>query len=124
MQTKEYKNIEMPDAMILRVVERLKALADEQRIRLLLRLKQGSAGVNELAGELEIAQPSVSKHLAILKQVGLLEVERRGTAAIYSVKDKTIFDLCSIVCAGVTEFVREQNDALGLATTPKQQRRR
>lgn len=119
MQIKEYKNDAMSDVMITRVVERFRALADEPRIRLLLRLKRGGAGVSELAADLGIAQPSVSKHLAILRQVGLLDVERRGTSAIYSVKDKSIFDLCSIVCAGVTEFAREQHEALGFATTKR-----
>lgn len=105
---------DMSDAMVQAVVERLKALADESRVRILLRLKQGPANVNQLAQTLGIAQPSVSKHLAILKNVGLLNVQRHGTAAIYSVKDQTIFDLCALICSGVTRFKKEQHQALGL----------
>ncbi len=100
--------------MLMLVVERLRALADESRIRLLLRLKRGPASVGELARELGVAQPSVSKHLSVLKQAGLLDCERRGTAVIYSIRDQSIFELCSIVCDGVARFVREQHDALGL----------
>ena len=104
----------MPDAMVQAVVERLKALADESRVRILLVLKYGPASVNELAHAIGLAQPSVSKHLGVLKQVGLLDVERRGTTALYSIKDQTIFDLCSLVCAGVTRFKKEQHEALGI----------
>lgn len=100
--------------MIAKVVERFRALSDEQRIRLLLRLKQGKATVTELSEDLELAQPSVSKHLAQLRQVGLVEVERVGVSAFYAIKDQSIFDLCAIVCAGVTDFAREQHAALGL----------
>lgn len=118
MQTEEYKNQGdaggMPDAMVQAVVERLKALADESRVRILLVLKHGPASVNELAQAVGLAQPSVSKHLGVLKQVGLLDVQRRGTTALYSIKDQTIFDLCSLVCAGVTRFKKEQHEALGI----------
>ena len=123
MQTLEYKKSDAASAaMIARVVERLRVMADEQRIRLLLRLKKGRATVTELSEDLEIAQPSVSKHLLQLRQVGLVQVERVGVSAFYSIKDQTIFDLCAIVCAGVTEFAREQHAALGLdlpATTKR-----
>ncbi len=116
MLTEEYtKEPMMPPAMVERVVERLKALADENRVRIILRLKHGHATVGELTDLLKIAQPSVSKHLAILKQAGLVEVHRKGTIAWYSIKDQTIFDLCAIVCDGVTRFAREQHDAMGLS---------
>ncbi|GIW76935.1 MAG: transcriptional regulator [Phycisphaerae bacterium] len=110
----EEEKLELSDAMIQAVVERLKALADESRVRILLRLKRGSASVNELAKTLGLAQPSVSKHLAVLKNVGLLEVQRHRTTAIYSIKDQTIYELCELVCSGVARFKKEEHQALGL----------
>jgi len=104
--------------MIGRVVERLRALADENRIRLLLRLKSSPANVSTLTQDLGIAQASVSKHLAILRQVGIVEVERKGTQAFYRVRDETIFGLCEIVCNGVIRYVEEEHAALTLPTTP------
>lgn len=101
--------------MIARVVERLKALADESRIRLLLRLKASPANVATLTRELGIAQASVSKHLAVLRQVGIIDVKRQGTQAIYFVRDETIFSLCEIVCSGVIKFVNEEHAALNLS---------
>jgi DNA-binding transcriptional ArsR family regulator len=115
MPKTEYKQLsEMSDALVARVVERLRALADPARIRLLMRLKRGPASVGELAELLAIGQPSVSKHLAVLRQAGLVDVERRGTSAIYVVRDQTLFDLCAIVCEGVTRHAREEHEALGL----------
>lgn len=108
--------------MIARVVERLRAIADEHRIRLLLRLKKGKATVSQLSEDLDFAQPSVSKHLSQLRQVGIVQVDRVGVSAFYSIRDETIFELCSIVCAGVTEFAREQHAALGLDQTTKMKR--
>jgi DNA-binding transcriptional ArsR family regulator len=114
MLNREYKNEPMSDAMIGRVVERLRALADESRVRLILRLKEGPATVGELSAAIGVAQPSTSKHLAILKHVGLVESARNGAAVTYRIRDQTIFDLCHIVCAGVTQFAREQHEALGI----------
>lgn len=100
-----------PD-LIPRVVERFRALADETRIRLLLRLKSGPANVTSLTRELNINQASVSKHLAILRQVGLIEARRQGTQAIYQVRDQTIFGLCHIICDGVVRQLREETALL------------
>jgi DNA-binding transcriptional ArsR family regulator len=94
------------------VVERLKALADENRIRILLRLRGGECKVTSLAEELDIAQASVSKHLAILRQVGLVEVTRLGTTAWYRVKDQSVFEMCELVCGGVIRHLQEEQRML------------
>ena len=98
--------------MIEKVVERLSALADANRIRLLMRLKESPANVSTLTEALEIAQASVSKHLAVLRQVGLVEVERIGTQAVYRVRDESVFALCDIVCGGVMRFIQQEHQAL------------
>jgi DNA-binding transcriptional ArsR family regulator len=98
--------------MIACVVERLSALADPTRIKLLLLLKRGPSNVNALTSELAISQASVSKHLAILKNVGIVTAERKGTQSIYQIHDPTIFDLCRLVCNGVMSHAREVHDAL------------
>ncbi len=108
------KTKELNDQMIGLVVERLKALADETRVKIILHLKNGPASVGALSESLSVAQPTVSKHLAILKNVGLVEVKRQGTTAYYSIKDHSIYELCSIVCSGVSKHVREQHEALDL----------
>ena len=97
------------------VVERMRALADENRLRLLMRLREGEANVTALTEELGIAQASVSKHLAVMRQVGIVEVTRQGTMAIYRVKDESVFEICEIVCGGVTRHMREEQSALAKA---------
>jgi DNA-binding transcriptional ArsR family regulator len=101
--------------LIPKVVERLKAIADESRIRLILRLGQGPCRVTQLAKELGLAQASVSKHLGVLKRVGLVSAERRGTEAIYHIHDQSIFELCDVVCGGVQRHLQEQAAVLGTA---------
>ena len=108
------------------VVERLRALADESRLRILMRLRQGEANVTALVGELGIAQASVSKHLAVLREVGLVEVTRQSNQAIYRIKDQSVFEMCEIVCGGVIRHLQEEQATLAktLGQKPALKRKR
>src|SRR5512132_3638108 len=64
-----------------------KALADPNRLRLLSLVKAsdgGEACVCDLTAPLDLGQPTVSHHLKILVDAGLLLREKRGTWAYYS----------------------------------------
>jgi DNA-binding transcriptional ArsR family regulator len=104
--------MKLDDEMVVQVVDRLRSIADESRVRLLARLKEGPANVTALAADLEIAQASVSKHLAVLKQAGLVDVERIGNQARYFIADDSVFQLCQIVCDGVARRLRQQGRVL------------
>ena len=60
------------------------ALADPTRRAILARLAQGEASVSELAAPFAISQPAISKHLRILRETGLLEVEQHGRERLYA----------------------------------------
>ncbi len=62
----------------VRCVPLLKALADEHRWEMVRTLLAVSLSVSELAGRLEMPQPSVSKHLRILRDAGIVVTERAG----------------------------------------------
>ncbi len=61
----------------------LKALADRSRMRLVKALLAKPHGVNDLADELDISQYNVSKHLRILREAGIVDVEPDGTRREY-----------------------------------------
>ncbi|MBB3274516.1 MULTISPECIES: metalloregulator ArsR/SmtB family transcription factor [Pseudoxanthomonas] len=54
------------------------ALADDSRRRMVDQLSQGPASVSELARPLDLAMPSVVKHLAVLERGGLVASEKQG----------------------------------------------
>ncbi|MFH1632305.1 MAG: metalloregulator ArsR/SmtB family transcription factor [bacterium] len=65
----------------------LKALANRQRLSILWHLKQRKqASVSELAGAIHLSMKSTSRHLAILKAVGIVHRERYGKNVIYHIK--------------------------------------
>lgn len=61
-----------------------KALSDPTRRRILEMLKKHDLSVNEIAAEFDISQPSISRHLSILKNADLVSDERKGQRIIYS----------------------------------------
>ena len=64
-----------------------KALADENRLRIVMALAGGKKSVSSLVAELAISQPLVSHHLRELKRALLVTVERRGPFVYYELAD-------------------------------------
>ncbi|GGE51764.1 transcriptional regulator [Streptosporangium jomthongense] len=61
-----------------------KALGDELRLAALLLIRdQGKLCVCELTEAFEVSQPKVSRHLAVLRDLGLVETERHGQWVYY-----------------------------------------
>lgn len=67
-----------------------KALADENRLRILLGLARGKKSVSGIVEDLGISQPLVSHHLKELKRALLVTVERSGPFIYYELADRRI----------------------------------
>jgi ArsR family transcriptional regulator, nickel/cobalt-responsive transcriptional repressor len=63
--------------------ERLKALADPDRLRIVQALRAGEKNVTEIAAELKGEIANVSHHLQILKRERLVETEKQGRFVVY-----------------------------------------
>ena len=83
----------------MRFVAALKALADENRLKILDMLLNSNLCVGALAARLGISKPAVSQHLRILRKAGLVMGEKRGYWTHYMVDRKAI--------AHVAEEIRE-----------------
>lgn len=96
------------DAATLATV--FKALADPVRLRLLNLIARAEAGevcVCDLTGAFALRQPTISHHLRVLREAGLIDRERRGTWMYYRV---------------VPEALRAMRDAIGADTVPRPSR--
>ena len=59
-----------------------RAIADPTRRQILGLLRSRAYAVNEIAGNFRMSRPAISKHLRLLRAVGLVETRRQGTARI------------------------------------------
>jgi biotin operon repressor len=60
------------------------ALADETRIKIVKLLTEGALSVDSLTQALDAPQSTVSHHLRVLKEAGLVQAEKRGRSIFYS----------------------------------------
>ena len=67
-----------------------KALADENRLRIILSIAEGKKSVSRVVEELGISQPLASHHLKELKRALLVTVERSGPFIYYELTDRRI----------------------------------
>ena len=61
------------------------AIAEPQRRNILVLLRAGERPVSELARELRMTQPGASKHLRVLREVGLVQDRRSGKQRLYGI---------------------------------------
>jgi ArsR family transcriptional regulator len=88
-----YPDVEREQAERIGVVA--KALGDPIRIQLVdvLRKHAGKVCVCELVPLFELSQPTVSHHLKVLRQAGVVDSERRGLWAYYYVRPEALEEL-------------------------------
>lgn len=81
-----------------------KALADPVRLRLLSLIASHEGGqvcVCELTGAFELTGPTISHHLKVLRETGLIDGERRGTWIYYRVRPATLERLSALLSTQV-----------------------
>jgi ArsR family transcriptional regulator, arsenate/arsenite/antimonite-responsive transcriptional repressor len=77
-----------------------KAVADPLRLRLLSLIachEGGESCVCDLTGEFEVTAPSISYHLKILREAGLISSERRGTWVYYRVEPEAMARMSAVL---------------------------
>jgi len=83
-----------------RIAPLLKAIADPVRLRLLSLVAAhdgGEACVCDLNDAFDLSQPTISHHLKVLHEAGLLERSKRGVWVYYRVNDEALTDLAALI---------------------------
>ena len=76
------------EALVKGFVNLLKAAADESRLRILFLLEEGELCVCEIQEVLGLAQSTVSRHLQILEEVGIIQSRRQGLWKYYRFRER------------------------------------
>lgn len=75
------------------VIKVMRLLADPTRLRVLTMLQANEMNVTALCGQLDLAQPTVSHHLGLLRTMGLVNTRRDGKQIFYSLNRKHVNSL-------------------------------
>jgi DNA-binding transcriptional ArsR family regulator len=72
------------------MIETFAALAEPNRFRIVELLRAGPRAVNDIGERLQLNQPQVSKHLRILKDAGLVDVQARAQQRLYELRGQPL----------------------------------
>lgn len=73
--------------------ETIRALADPTRREILRMLRSGDLAAGEIAAAFPTAAATISHHLAVLREAGLVQAEREGRMIVYSLNSTVFQDL-------------------------------
>jgi ArsR family transcriptional regulator, arsenate/arsenite/antimonite-responsive transcriptional repressor len=81
--------VEIDQAKVGETVALLKALADPTRLSMVatLRRQAGPVCVCDLVAAFDLAQPTISHHMGVLKRAGLVESEKKGIWIYYRLRE-------------------------------------
>ncbi|MFA7437955.1 MAG: metalloregulator ArsR/SmtB family transcription factor [Castellaniella sp.] len=79
------------------VVEKLKVLANPDRLLILCHLSQGECCVSELEEVLDIRQPTLSQQLAVLRHDDVVQTRRCGKYIYYRVADEGLLQVLALL---------------------------
>ena len=95
------------------------AFADPKRMHILYVLSRGPHYVNELAEALDLPQSTVSRHLKILRERGLVTTTREGTSVYYALADTRIIQSMDLLRAVLHDRIMESARLVDYAETIK-----
>jgi len=100
----------LPDDLVELIARRFRVIGEPMRIRLLDRLREGETSMSDLAETLNASQQNISKHLAVLADVGIVGRRKAGNHVYYRIVDEGVFALCDQVCGAVQQQLRTLNE--------------
>lgn len=104
----------------------LKILADSTRLRLLRILRQGDFTVQDLMHILDMGQSRISRHLKLMTDAGLLQIEKQGTWHYYrlSLEEGLFKDLWGSLEPRLASLEGQEQDAFGVVQVMSDRRKR
>jgi DNA-binding transcriptional ArsR family regulator len=99
----------LPDDLVELIARRFRAVGEPMRIKLLDQLRDREATVGGLSEAVGASQQNVSKHLAVLAEVGILGRRKDGNRVYYRIVDEGVLSLCEHVCGSLQQQLRALN---------------
>lgn len=108
----DYKN--RMDKQLLKEINNLHAqicggLADQKRIAILYAVAESPQNVMQLAEQLEMPQPTLSRHLKILRERGMVIAKRDGANIYYTLADKRIIRALDLLRAVLADHLSSRS---------------
>lgn len=88
------------------------ALAEPTRLFILYALSEQSCNVSELTQKLEVPQPTISRHLKVLRDAGLVRATRQGMTINYELNDNRVIDALDLLRSVLRDRIQHHADLM------------
>ncbi len=103
------ENIQIPSEKTLDFKTRIfKVISDSNRLKILEMLRGGELCQCEIVPIIDQSQPTVSRHLRLLEEAGLIQSRRDGVRMIYEVVDPHIYNVIDAVDVEMISIISEE----------------
>jgi ArsR family transcriptional regulator len=93
------------------------ALGDPKRLLILYALHDRPRNVTQLANDLDMPQPTVSRHLQVLRERELVTAERDGAAVVYALAEKRLIGILDTMRNILQDILARQNGVVNGSTS-------
>lgn len=93
----EYTFVDVAAALRDKAAKVLRVLGDSNRLRILELLRDGEMCQCEIIPLIGQSQPTVSRHLSLLEEHGVLECRKDGVRVLYQIRDPRILEILEII---------------------------
>ena len=102
----------LSDTALELIASRFRALSEPMRLRLLSCLMPGARTVGQLVEASGSGQANVSKHLAVLREAGMIGTRKEGPSTLCFIADPIVNELCEMMCCRLREEMEGKARAL------------
>jgi DNA-binding transcriptional ArsR family regulator len=89
-----------------------KAMGNTARLQMLHVLRERPLTVSEICQATNLPQGTVSRHLSVLRKVGVVDFRRLGNAKVYQITDDKIADVCDLVRSILVEQIHKRSQSI------------
>lgn len=108
----------MNDVQIFEMhAELCRALGHSARLQMVHLLREGPKRVSDLAQMTGLGQGTVSRHLAVLRNCGILSVQQKGRETHYQISDPRIMEICDLMREVLVEYLTKRSEFLKVLNT-------
>ena len=98
----------MEDKTFEMLAQRMKAVADPTRLRIVKHLTKGEQCVSDIVSAVGGSQANVSKHLRVLRQAGYVATRRDKGRVFYALADRSIVQVCDLMCGSLAALLKDR----------------
>ena len=95
-----------------KIAARFRAMSNPVRLMILHELEDGELSVSEIIKRVGTSQANASKHLGVLRGVGLVASRREGPSVYYRISDPAVFAICEAVCESLHKRASDEVETI------------